>query len=273
MQHSTHRPTDHAHRSSGTLATGVALVIMMVSTFIVNGFAGGDSAPGPDATTEEIVTFLRHYRAGLQWDLALRFFILAVLFLPVGIGLARHVRGGERTWLLPRMIPHLAVWLMAVGAIANTVQGMLLFEGDRLLDEPAVARILLLAITALYLLAMLPHGAIIGVVSEAGRRTRTLPIWLSGLGYLVSVVCLFAVLTMPLSLGFVDSSAPGVAAGVAYGAIGPWYLITGIVLIVKARRQVRTEPVVVADDDPSTAEPLEIDPTAPDEARTLRFGR
>lgn len=249
MQSSPDRSTDRSRSTNETLATGVALVIMIAATFIVSGFAGGDSAPGPDATTAEIAAFLRDYRAGLQWDLALRFFILAVLFLPISIGLSRHVRGGDRTWFLPRMVPYLAVWLMAVGAIANTVLGMLLFEGDRLLDEPAVARILLLAITALFLLAMLPHGAIIGVVSEAGRRTGTLPIWLCGLGYLVSLACLLAVLAMPLSLGFVDSSAPGVAAGIAYAANGPWYLITGIVLVVQGWRRKRSE---VTDDEPAT---------------------
>jgi hypothetical protein len=93
-------------------------------------------------------------------------------------------------------------------------------------------------------------GAIIGVVGEAGRRTRTLPLWLGGLGYLVVLTWVLAVLTMPRSLGFVDNSMSGVAAGIAYTTIGPWYLITGLVLIVQGWRHKRIEPTDNTNDRP-----------------------
>lgn len=249
-------PTTSSRSLITTLATGVGLVIMIALSLVMDVLSGGGDALGPDATNDEIAAFLGDHHTGLQWDLAGRFLILLVLFLPISIGLSCHVRGdGQRAELLSRMVPYLAVWLMAIGAIANTVQAMLLFEGDRLIEEPAIARMLLLAVTGLFLLAMLPHGAIIGVVSEAGRRTGTLPIWLSGLGYVVSLACAVAVLTMPRSLGFIDSSMPGIAAGIAYTAIGPWYLVTGVVLIVKGRPRKRIEPIAVADDDPAATEP------------------
>lgn len=224
-------------RSLETMATGAGLVVMIVMTLVTDAVAGGDSAPGPDATAEEIVAFIDDHRLGLQLDLAGRFIILVLLFLPIAIGLSRHVRGDHDRRTLPsRMVPYLAVWLMGIGGIANTLLGMLLFEGDRLLEDPGEARILVLAMSGLFLLTMLPHGAIIGTVSEAGRRTGTLPLWLSGLGYLVFVACFVAVITMPHSLGFVDGSFPGVATGIAYIAIGPWYLAAGIVLFVKGRQ-------------------------------------
>lgn len=230
-----------------TLATGAGLVIMIAISLVMDTVSGGDSVPDSDATTEEIVAFLEGNRTGLQWDLAGRFFILFVLFLPIAFGLSRHVRGqGDRAGLFSQLVPFLAVWLMAVGAIANTVQGIAVFESGRLLDEPAVARTLFLAITALFLLTMLPHGAIIGAVSEAGRRSGALPLWLSVLGYLVSLSCLGAVLTLPFSAGFPDGSLPGIAAGIAYTTIGPWYLIAGIVLVVKGWRLHRVESPVAA---------------------------
>lgn len=233
---------DNGGRRRGleTLATGLGLVIMIAMTLLTDAVAGGGSAPGPDATTEEIAAHLRDHRVGLQLDLAVRFVILVLLFLPIAIGLSRHVRDVHRRTLPSRVVPYLAVWLMAVGGIANTLLGMLLFEGDRLLEDPGEARMLVLAMSGLFLLTMLPHGAIIGTVSEAGRRTRTLPLWLSGFGYLVFVTCLVAVITMPHSLGFVDGSFAGIAAGIAYIAVGPWYLVTGFVLIAKGwqlRRQ------------------------------------
>lgn len=221
-------------RSLETAATGVGLVVMIAMTLITDAVAGGDSAPGPDATAEEIVAHIDDHRLGLQLDLAGRFIILVVLFLPIAVGLSRHVGGNDDQRTLPsRMIPYLAVWLMGIGGIANTILGMLLFEGDRLVDDPGGARLLVLAMSGLFLLTMLPHGAIIATVSEAGRRTGTLPLWLTGLGYLVFVACLVAVITMPHSLGFVDGSFPGIAAGIAYITIGPWYLAAGIVLTIK----------------------------------------
>jgi hypothetical protein len=239
----TSADTGGRRRSLETMATGIGLVTMITMTLITDAVAGGGSAPGPDATTDEIVAHIRDHRVGLQLDLAGRFVILVLLILPIAIGLSRHVRGElDRRTLPSRMVPYLAVWLMAVGGIANTLLGMLLFEGDRLLDDPGEARMLVLAMSGLFLLTMLPHGAIIGTVSEAGRRTGALPLWLSGLGYLVFVACFVAVITMPHSLGFVDGSFPGVATGVAYIAIGPWYLVTGIVLIVKGRQGTRDAP-------------------------------
>lgn len=231
-----------------TLATGSALVAMFVTTIVVDAISGGDSAPGADATAVEVADFVASNHTGLYIDAAARFLILALVFLPISVGLAHHVRGSdERSRLLARAVPLLAIWLMSIGGIANSTFAMLIFEGDALADEPGVTRILLLAVTALFLLAMLPHGAIIGVVSHAGRRSGSLPTWLSSLGYAIAGVCLLAVLGMPTTMGFADEGPFGVIAEIAYATTGIWYGLTGIVLILAWRRRAQVdEPLVVS---------------------------
>ena len=227
----------------GTLATGVAGLLITALGVTANAVSGGLELPPPDAGGGELVEFVRAHETGLRWDVALRYVILFALFVPFVVGLKRHVQGGDEIARhLANIAALAAVWLVATGGTANTLEAVVVFDHERLAAEPGVARLLNLLIGSFFLLTLFPHAAVIGSLSEAGRRTGALPLWLCLLGFAQVAASLGAVLLLPESGGYVDSSIAGVLAGVGFIGSGLWYGAAGVVLVVAWVRSPIKEP-------------------------------
>jgi hypothetical protein len=222
----------------GTLATGIAGLSIATLGLVANAISGSLDLPPIDAPGEEMAAFADRYSTQLAWDVGLRFTILFALFIPFCLGMARHFRDGDEiTSWVARIPPIAAVWLVATGGTANTLEAVAVFEHERLADSPEVARLLYVLTSAFFLLTLLPHAAVVGSLSEAGRRTGRLPTWLCVSGYAIVTISFAAVLTMPNSVGNLDSSAPGVLALAAFAGTTLWYLFAGLVLVVAWARQ------------------------------------
>jgi hypothetical protein len=234
----------------GTLATGIVGAVTMIVFFVISEFTGTEPPPA-DAESSEYALAVNEHLTAFRWDVGLRFFVLFAVFVPFSLGLARHVRGGsDLARMFAAMIPLAAASLVAIGGTANTLLGTLVFEHERLASYPELTRMLYLGVNGLFLLAMLPHGMIIGCTSIAGWLTRSLPAWLCGLGVLHLLASVVAVVWLPSSLGLVDEGgAAGFIAVTTYMSSSLWYLLVSIVLIVKWWRTARPSPAL---DEPNT---------------------
>jgi hypothetical protein len=216
----------------GTLATGILGLLVALLGITANLISGGFDLPAPDAPGGEMAAFADRHATGLAWDVALRFVILFLLFIPFTLGMARQVRGdGELDSFLARIPPLAAIWLAAAGGSANTLEAIVVFDHERLAATPDIARLLYLLIGAFYLLTLPPHAAVIGSLSAAAHRSHALPSWLCAGGYAIAALSFMAVLMMTRSAGYLDSSGPGLVASIAFAGTGLWYLLASLLLV------------------------------------------
>jgi hypothetical protein len=225
--------SDNAGSDRGTLATGVLGLLIAAVGLTANAITGGLDVPSLDAPGEEIAAYADRYSTQLAWDVGLRFLILFALFLPFCLGMARHVAGGdELSGWLARIPPLAAIWLAAVGGTANTLEAVAVFDHERLAASPELARLLYMLTGAFFLLALLPHATVVLSLSEAGRRSGRLPLWLCAGGYAVGGISFVAVLTLPQAGGELDASPAGMLALSAFAGTTLWYLLASLVLVV-----------------------------------------
>jgi hypothetical protein len=214
-----------------TLGTGLVGVTFVVAAFVLNVVIIGIDAPGTDATAAELGEFVEEHETALEVDVGQRF-VVYLLFIPFVIGVARYVSGtreDEAVRLLTLAAVLGAAWVLAAGTVANALFAIAVFEGERLATEPELARTLLLGQHALFVVAAWPHALIIGALSTAGLRARSLPVWLAVVGYLQVCAAVVAVAFLPRSLE--GGSAAEAAAGLATAGFGLWYVLVSALLI------------------------------------------
>jgi hypothetical protein len=229
--------TEQRIRDRFLFGCGVAGLAIFV-LFTVSNFALGDwEPPKPTAGSGEIARFFVANGPKLEWAVGMRFavFFLLPIFL---YGVALWVRHGDAVAeSLSRIALIGAAWLVAVGTVANTLEAMLVFAKGDLASEPELAHLASLGMNALFGVAVLPHALIIASLSEAGRRTRSLPMPLVVLGYfqavtgLVGAVALGQVLEQGL---FFD-----LTFGLSFFAFALWYLGAAVVLVLAADGRMR----------------------------------
>jgi hypothetical protein len=213
---------------------GLAVIVL----FAVSNFALGDWAPPePSASPAEISRFFLVNGPRLEWAVGMRY--LVFFLLPIFLyGVSLWVRGAEP---VARSLSRIALigtaWLVAAGSVANTLESMLIYARGDLVSEPQLAHVSALGMNALFGIAVVPHALIIGGLSEAGRRTKTLPLPLVILGYFQAVTGLIggAALGRALEHGWFFN----LSFGLSFFAFALWYLGAALVLVLGASKRIR----------------------------------
>jgi hypothetical protein len=220
----------HASTDRLPLATGIIGIIIMV-LFAVSNFAlGGVDPPKPEASAQEVANFFVDHAGNEEWGVGMRF-IVFLLLAPFLLGLARHVRGDDAlTGALAALAVIGAVWLLTTGTVANTFESILVYERANLAAEPELARLLNIAMNALYSIAILPHALVIGCLSYAGLRTRVFPVWLVAIGCFQVVTGLIGGVT--LAQGLKWNTFTDLTFGLSFFAFALWYLLASLVMVV-----------------------------------------
>ena len=216
------------------LGCGLAGLVIIV-LFTVSNFALGDWAPPePSAGPAEISRFFADNGARLEWAVGMRYavFFLLPIFL---YGVALWVRGADAVaGSLSRIALIGVAWLVATGTVANTLESMLIFGRDDLTSAPEFAHLSSLGLNAFFGVAVLPHALIIASLSEAGRRTRTLPMALIILGYFQAVTGIIGGVALGRALE--QGMFFNLTFGLSFFAFALWYLGAAVVLVLGARR-------------------------------------
>jgi hypothetical protein len=215
---------------------GLAVIVL----FVVSNFALGDwQPPEPSASPTEISRFFVDNGGRLEWAVGMRY--LLFFLLPIFLyGVALWVQGTDRVAKsLSRIALIGTAWLVAVGSVANTLESMLIYTRGNLAAEPQFAHVASLGMNALFGIAVIPHALIIGALSDAGRRTRTLPRPLIALGYFQAITGLIggAALGQALEEGWFFN----LTFGLSFFAFALWYLGAALVLINGARKRLRAQ--------------------------------
>jgi hypothetical protein len=222
---------------------GLAAIVL----FAISNFALGDWAPPePSASPTEISRFFVDNGPRLAWAVGMRYlvFFLLAIFL---YGVALWVQDAEP---VARSLSRIALigtaWLVAVGTVANTLESMLIYARGDLASEPQLAHVSSLGMNALFDIAIIPHALVIGALSEAGRRTKTLPLPLVILGYFQAVTGLIggAALGQALEHGWFFN----LTFGLSFFAFALWYLGAALVLVFGARQRIRAPRKALAVD-------------------------
>jgi hypothetical protein len=174
---------------------------------------------------------------------------LVFLLLPIFLyGVALRVAGNQ---VVSKSLARIALigvaWLVATGTVANTLESILIFARGDLATEPELAHLSSLGMNALFGIAVLPHALVIGALSEAGRRTRTLPLPLVVLGYFQAITGILGGIALGRALehGWFFN----LTFGLSFFAFALWYLAAAVLLLTTrpvAREGFRRRPRATA---------------------------
>jgi hypothetical protein len=210
---------------------GLASIVL----FTISNFALGDwQPPKPSASPAEIARFYLAHGAKLEWAVGMRYAVF--LLLPTFLyGVALYVRDRDPIAQALSQVALIGVaWLVATGMIANTLEAMLIFAKGDLASQPEFAHLSSLGSNALFGVAVLPHALVIGSLSEAGRRTSTLPMALVVLGYFQAITGVLGAVALGQALRqglFFD-----LTFGLSFFAFALWYLGAAVTLVLATRR-------------------------------------
>jgi hypothetical protein len=237
MKRMTDAPAEERARDGVLFGCGLAGLAVFV-LFTVSNFVLGDwQPPEPSASPGEIARFFVANGSKLEWAVGMRYAVF--LLLPIFLyGVALSVRGGdESATSLSRLALIGVTWLVATGTVANTLESMLIFARNDLASQPEFAHLSSLGMNALFEAAILPHALVIACLSEAGRRTTTLPKALVFLGYFQAVTGVVGGVALGRALDqglFFD-----VTFGLSFFAFALWYLGAAVVLVFTGGRNAR----------------------------------
>lgn len=216
-----------------TLVAGL-VGLAIIALFVISNFVLGDvDPPKTDADAREIADFFS--QAKIEWAAGMRY-IIFFLFPIFAFGLARYVRReDELAGVLAGIALLATAWLVATGTVANTMESIMLYEGERLANEPEFARVLNTGMNAFFNAAILPHALLISCLSLAGWRTKTLPAWLSAIGGFQLVTGLIG--GAALARGLDWDTFTDLTFGLSFFAFAVWYLLASVVLVVAWMRR------------------------------------
>lgn len=213
---------------------GLAVFVL----FTISNFALGDwQPPEPSASPAEIARFFVANGSKLEWAVGMRYavFFLLPIFL---YGVSLWVRGGDGSAeSLSRLALIGVTWLVATGTVANTLESMLIFAKSDLASQPDLAHLSSLGMNALFQAAILPHALVIASLSEAGRRTRTLPKPLVLLGYFQAVTGVLGAVALGQTLD--QGLFFKLTFGLSFFAFALWYLGAAVVLVLAVGQRAR----------------------------------
>ena len=206
--------------------------VVAVLLFVVGSLLAG-SAPKPDASTRDVMSFLVQQRSPLLMGTAL--ILLSVPFFGCFIGLLggmlRDAEGGRA----PLAGAATLGWtlLLAVASIGTLTQAALTWRGVAQSDAAIVRFVYDLGSLTLYAGTSTAVALSVGATSFIVFRSRMLPRWVAGLGVVVVLINVVELAGLASSAG---ENAAGYAAGVGPLVWALWVAATAIALARSLRR-------------------------------------
>jgi hypothetical protein len=204
---------------AGLLFVAFALTLNVVLT---------PASPDFNAPLEEIAAYVSEHASVLAVANALRYVVYFLLPF-YAVGLYRFVRGstdGTQAWATVGLLA--AVWILAIGTVANSVETAGLWQADSAAQRPQ----LLLAVWgisgALFITVQLAWGTLTLACSVAGRRAGVVPVWLLGLGLVTFLSCLAGSVGV---LSVMNGGWAQVPAFSSFAAFPLWVAITSVLMI------------------------------------------
>jgi hypothetical protein len=156
-------------------------------------------------------------------------YVAQILGLIFAVGLYRLVQGprdgAHRAWAMVGVLA--AFWVPPVGVVAQSIEGVAVWQAQALAEQPQLALALWGISTFVWNSILVPFSVLILGFSLAGRGSGTLPLWLVVLGLVASASGLLG--------GFVTASTAGEGWAVPFIAfavlVQPWMIITGVLMI------------------------------------------
>jgi hypothetical protein len=165
---------------------GVAGLLMAVLGIVINVVLLApppDPPNGLDAPIDEVAAYVVEKGDMLTLGHGLRYFA-QVLLLLVGAGLHRLVRGAHdgthRGWAMVGLLA--TVWIPAVGIVAQSLEGVAVWQAGSLAEQPQLALTLWGSSTFLWNSSIVPFCALMLGFSVAGHVSGAFPRWLVVLG-------------------------------------------------------------------------------------------
>lgn len=172
-------------RDSFLLIAGIAGLLTQVAGIVVNVvlLAPPPDPPGLDSPIGELAAYGAAKSSELALGHGIRFFA-QILLLIFGIGLYRLVRGREdgphRGWATLGLMATL--WVPAIGLVANSIEGVLVWQAGGLTEQPQLALALWGISNFLWNATAVPFSVMVLGFSLAGRGSGAFPGWLVLLG-------------------------------------------------------------------------------------------
>jgi hypothetical protein len=212
-------------------AAGVAGLLTAVSGVVINVVL---LVPPPDPPTlgtpiTDVAAYIVEKGDMLALGHGLRYFA-QVSLLVFAVGVHRLVNGPKdgvhQDWATVGLLA--TIWIPAVGIIAQSVEGVAVWQAGSLADQPQLALALWGVSTFLWNSTLVPFSALILGFSLAGRTSGAFPAWLVALG--------LAAASAGMVGAFVTASTAGdggdVPVGVFFTLVSPWVLIVSVRMIL-----------------------------------------
>jgi hypothetical protein len=168
---------------------GIAGLFVVGSALVLNVVAIAP-APAFDAPPGEISTYVSEQAGNLAVSDTLRY-VVAILVPLFAVGLHRFVSGAvdgaHRAWALLGVVG--AIWISAVGTVANSVEVAGVWQIEALLDDPQLLRSIWSFGGTLFIAASLAWGTLVLGFSVAAYLTGVVPRWLTVLGAATVATC------------------------------------------------------------------------------------
>jgi hypothetical protein len=220
---------DNFLRVAGVAGLAVAVLGVVINVVLL---APPPEPPGGlNAPIQDVAAYVVVKGEMLAWGHGLRF-AAQVLLLIFGAGLFRFVQGagdgGHRGWAMVGLLA--AVWIPAVGIVAQSLEGVAVWQSATLAQQPQLAVALWGLSVFLWNSTLVPFSALILGFSLAGRAARVFPGWL--------VVTGLAAAASGFVGAFVAAASAGQAwdlpVGIFFALVSPWLIVTSIQMM---RRQ------------------------------------
>jgi hypothetical protein len=219
------------NRTTFLRAAGVAGLLTAVLGVVINVIllAPPPEPPTLDTPITDVASYVVETGEMLALGHGLRY-LAQVSLIIFGAGVHRLVKGPQdgphRGWALVGLLA--TVWVPAVGIIAQSLEGVAVWQAEGLAEQPQLALALWGLSTFLWNSTLVPFSAMILGFSLAGRTSGAFPAWLVALGLGAAAAGLVG--------AFVTASTAGdggdIPVGVFFALVSPWVLIVSARMIL-----------------------------------------
>jgi hypothetical protein len=208
---------------AGLLTQALAIVINVVLLA-----PPPDPPGGLDTPVEEVAAYVVAKGDSLALGHGVRY-VAQILLLIFGVGLYRVVKGPQdgqhQGWAMVGLLA--TVWIPAVGAAAQSVEGVAVWQAQALGEQPQLALALWGISSFLWNSTLVPFCALMLGFSLAGRASRAFPPWLVVFGLAA------AALGLAGACWTAATAQEGweVPVDVFFTLVSPWVIITSVRMI------------------------------------------
>jgi hypothetical protein len=208
---------------------GAAGLLLVVTALLLNFALIPAPSPAFDAPAGEIAAYVDEHAGTLAVSNALRWavFVLMPFF---AVGVYRFVSGADegpqRSWGLFGLLA--AVWIPAVGTVANSIESAGVWKADELAQQPQMLMALWAASSAIFITVQAAWGTLVLAFSVAGRLSGTMPAWLTGLGVVTFVACMVGAVGV---ISVLNGGWAQIPAFFSYALFTLWVAVTSVLML------------------------------------------